>query len=236
MQTSPSGPLARLAILCALLSVGFWIWSNRQPKPNWETSGPIASVPLPAPAPSAVPAPAAATPTSAPETASATPVPPPTPVDAAPSPAPAPVVSAETPAPTDTAPPASTPEPPPSAEPTPAPAPLEIADLARQPQLWPKQVLLVAPVRFNVIMQGKAMGSILVPARRPVILRKINPDGTVEIQYQSNTAITKHQDTDLLPRARAAALEKPAANPPAPSSGDSGATSPAKPSPESPSE
>jgi hypothetical protein len=88
---------------------------------------------------------------------------------------------------------------------------LEIADIAKQPQLWPKQVVLNAAVRFPVIMNGVNVGNMQLPAGRAVNLRKVYPDGTIDIELQGSQIKVTAQTTDVLARARAvAARQKPA--------------------------
>jgi len=87
---------------------------------------------------------------------------------------------------------------------TPAP-PLELADIAKQPQFWPKQVFLLAAVKFPVVLKGVNVGTMLLPPGRPVTLRKVNPDGSVEIELQGAQTKVSAQTTDVLARARAVA-------------------------------
>lgn len=99
------------------------------------------------------------------------------------------------------------------------PAPLDLASLAQQPERWPRQVLLLAPVRFPVILKGVNAGTIQAPAGSPVLLRKINPDGSVEIELPppsppGSIAKVKAQLTDLLARARATAAAQANPTPP----------------------
>lgn len=92
-------------------------------------------------------------------------------------------------------------------------------EIAKQPHLWPRQVLLRSSVRFAVIIKGMNAGNIQVPAGRPVNLRKVDLDGTVEIELpgsQGSVTKVKEQDTDLVARvnAGAAAREKASFGPP----------------------
>ena len=104
--------------------------------------------------------------------------------------------------------PAQTPPPAPAATPEPTPAPLQIAEVAGQPQLWPKQVVLTTSVNFPVILNGINRGNIQLPAGRAVNLRKVNPDGTVELDLQGAMTKVNAQVTDVLARARATAAAK----------------------------
>lgn len=89
---------------------------------------------------------------------------------------------------------------------TPAPAArLEIADIARQPRLWPREVVLAASQRFPVVLNGVNVGNVQVPAGRSVLLRKVNADGTLEIEFQGAVAKVKARATDLIERAMARA-------------------------------
>ena len=104
----------------------------------------------------------------------------------------------------------------PAAPPSPAaailpPAPLDLAEIARQPALWPKQVLLLASVRFPVILNSVNVGNVQVQPGRAVILHKVNPDGTVEIELpgtQASRTKIKAEATDLLPRAQTLAAAR----------------------------
>lgn len=145
---------------------------------------------------------------------------------ATPTPEPSPVVAETTPAA-----PIATPEPSPQpseaelAGPLPEHSPgetvsaaatpvnLEIGDIARQPQLWPPQVILMSTQRFPVVIKGVNVGNVQVPAGRPVILRKVNPDGTLEIEFQGSPAKVKAQATDLVVRATALAASRVKAAP-----------------------
>ena len=113
-----------------------------------------------------------------------------------PTPTPAAPVAETTPtpaAPPETAPPPALP---------PAPA-LGVSDIAKQPELWPKQVLLRASVRFPVILKGVNVGNIQVPSGSPVLLHKVNPDETVEIELRGAQTKVKAELTDLVDRVRA---------------------------------
>lgn len=224
-----------LPVICALLSAGMWIWSRHLPESVWESSrakippspqlAETAPAPTPAPtpapspepvveapAPPAKPAPAPALPATA--TASPSATPPPT--SPTPNPAPRPTdaeLAGPLPqhAPEEVAPASSSPAP--SVVPS---APLDLADIARQPQLWPRQVVLLTSVRFSVVLKGVNVGNVQIPAGRGVLLRKVNPDGTVEIELQESPgsqAKVKAQATDLLARARALAGAKEKAVP-----------------------
>ena len=93
-------------------------------------------------------------------------------------------------------------------QPTPPP-PLTVEDIARQPQLWPKQLLLLTSARFPVVLNGVNVGNVLVPAGSAVILRKVNPEGTVEIELRGSKATVKAEATDLAARARVLAATPP---------------------------
>jgi ribosomal protein L24 len=93
------------------------------------------------------------------------------------------------------------------------PVNLEMGDIARQPKLWPPQVILIRTQRFPVIIKGVNVGSVQVPAGRPVTLRKVNPDGTLEIEFQGSPAKVKAQATDLAARAAALAASREKAAP-----------------------
>ena len=230
-------PLFWLAVFCAILGGGIWSWSSRLPEAVWESSTATA-LPLPTPsaAPAITPD---ATPISTPDAkpapvVEATPSPQPVAPDAAPvaSPAPAPASSpdssaeaAVSPAPSPVPAPAPSPAEMTVTAPTPAPAavepvatatpqptpppPLTVEDIARQPQLWPKQLLLLTSARFPVVLNGVNVGNVLVPAGSAVILRKVNPEGTVEIELRGSKATVKAEATDLAARARVLAATPP---------------------------
>lgn len=220
-------PISWLAIFCAALSAGLWEWSRCLPESTWESSASLpspAAEPVPEPTPPLNAGPSETAPASAstPTLAETNP-PEPTPADRA---AIAPTPAASTPRPSDAElacpPPGhaeTTASPPPS--PTPATpsviptAPLDIAEIARQPQLWPRQVILLASVRFPVILKGVNVGNIQVPPGRPVLLRKVDLDGSVEIELQGSQTKVKAQATDILARAQAIeAARKSATLPP----------------------
>jgi len=77
---------------------------------------------------------------------------------------------------------------------------MEIADIAKQPSLWPKQIVILVPVRFPVVLNGVNIGNIQVPPHSAVVLQKVNPDGTVMIERQGSQAKVKAQETDLSAR------------------------------------
>ncbi|MCX6966199.1 MAG: hypothetical protein NTZ46_00185 [Verrucomicrobia bacterium] len=220
-------PMGWFALFCAALSAGLWDWSRRLPECHWETSasasGVIESVPASSPEPALENSPGETTPAVVEiSTASPTPAPvasatPKAELPAAPRPTPPPVLDATGPLPKNPEPTAS------AAQPTPSPAaslippaPLDLAEIARQPELWPPQVVLLASVRFPVILKGVNVGNIQMPPGRAVLLRKVNVDGTVEIELQgSQTAHAKvqAQTTDILVRAQALAAGRKSAAP-----------------------
>ena len=237
MRAFFQSPIAWFALFCAALSAGLWDWSRRLPDCHWETTdSPSAGAAVAfAPATGSEPAlppdnsPGETPPTSPPAQAAATPPQP------APAPTPDPAATAAavpTPEPSATPPPAAppsdaalagplptNPEPAPSAPPAAAvvpPAPLDLAEIARQPALWPRQVVLLVSVRFPVILNGVNVGNIQMPSGRAVLLRKVNLDGTVEIELQGSQtshARVKAQATDLLARAQAVAASRKATAP-----------------------
>ncbi|MEI6560717.1 MAG: hypothetical protein WCO68_01365 [Verrucomicrobiota bacterium] len=218
-------PISWLALFCAVSSAGLWIWSRRLPDSHWESSEKIAlALPSPANTESAAatgaepaqpsnesPSEPTPAPASTPAALAETRVPEPTPSPAAAaSPAP-PDANLAGPLPVQTEPAAS-----PPSQPSPAaglipPASLDVAEIAKQPELWPKQVLLLASVRFPVILNGMNIGNVQVPPGRAVFLRKVHPDGTVEIELpgtQASLAKVKAQSTDLVSRTQALATAR----------------------------
>ncbi|XHR29536.1 MAG: hypothetical protein ACFUZC_03060 [Chthoniobacteraceae bacterium] len=231
----PSSPSFRPfwpALVCAALSGALWIWSRQLPESTWEKSGPVAATPavgLP-PAESAAPA---ASPDPHPEVPSPTPTPTPTPsalASASPTPAPEEAAIDDTQAAPSATPSAPTPVPTPRpseeellgplpqhsndelaarASATPEAA-LSLADIARNPRLWPKQVVLLVPVHFAVMSNGVLSGNLQMPAGRAVTLKQVYPDGSVLLEIPGAQAKTKAQATDLLARARLLAKSQPA--------------------------
>lgn len=124
--------------------------------------------------------------------------PPATPAPATPEPAtPAPRIVAATPPPA----PVATPKP---ATPAPAtPPPLDLATLARTPALWPKQVALVKPVSFPILVNGRVAGA--AEARAGTVLPLLRVAGLqVEVLHQSGKQMIFASATNLLQRAQAA--------------------------------
>ena len=86
-----------------------------------------------------------------------------------------------------------------------AATPFDVPDIAKDPQLWPKQVVLIIPVRFSVIKNGVIAGNFQMPQGRTVLLRQVYADGTVLLELPEipgTQAKVKAQATDLLARAR----------------------------------
>ncbi|MEI8235062.1 MAG: hypothetical protein WCH57_10315 [Verrucomicrobiota bacterium] len=235
MRPLHANPASWLALLCVLASAGLWVWSRRIPPSAWETTAPLATnVPAVSPAASDdAPGEEPPPPSPAEPTAAASPgvsptadtpavaVIPSTPPPPTPSPTPSPSdAELAGPLPQHSADESAAPTPQPAASAPPAPpAPpllptsLDLASLSRQPERWPRQVVLLAAVRFPVILKGVNAGNIQVPAGSPVLLRKVNPDGSVEIELPAapgSIAKVKAQNTDLLARAGAAANPAPA--------------------------
>jgi len=227
-------PISWLAVFCAVLSAGLWEWSRRLPESNWESSAAV-SLPSPTAEPGPTTGPEPTTPLNA-DPSEAAPAPTSTPALAevsppAPTPSATETVAAATPTPAASTPPPSDAElagplpahaetaatPPPSPTPPTASivpdAPLDLGEIARQPQLWPRQVVLLASVRFPVILKGVNVGNIQVPPGRPVLLRKVDLDGSVEIELQGSLTKVKAQTTDILARAQAIAAARKSAAP-----------------------
>lgn len=207
-----------------MASAGLWGWSRRLPESIWESS---TTAPLPSPEvePKLAMGPE---PTPPPPSVSETAAPP----DSTPAPA---ETSAPVRVPTEIPPTAATPIPPnrpPSEEELAGPLPaaadpaashsnppaapisvipaaqLDIGEIARQPQLWPRQIVLLAPARFPVILNGVNVGNVQLPSGRAVILRKVDADGFVEIELQGSLTKVKAQATDIVARAQAMAAAK----------------------------
>jgi hypothetical protein len=123
--------------------------------------------------------------------------PPATPEPATPRPAtPKPIVQATPTPPPEVA--VATPAP----TPVPIPPPLDIATVARTPALWPPQVLLLQPVTFPVVLNGRPVGEVKVAAGTAVRVLRVGTQQT-EVEYQSNKHIIPVASTDLMPRALA---------------------------------
>ena len=168
---------------------------------------PLAEATPPQPTPE--PTPVAAT------VAAASPTPSPTPTPPAAKPPEADLAGPLPANPGNAAPPSS---PQPTAQPTPAaailpPAPLDLSEIAQQPELWPRQIVLLASVRFPVILNGVNVGNVQVPPGSAVLLRKVGADGTVEIERQGSRTKVQATSTDLLARAQALAAAHKAATP-----------------------
>lgn len=228
MPNPPSSPIRPflLPLLCVLLSGALWAWLRQIPAEDWELTGtatPPATIALAAASPEALPK-ASPKPKAAPKAPASSPSPKASPKgtpQASPSPAPA------SPSPSQEA--KETPQPTPTPSPTPtetellgplpthtqeeiaaraAATPFEVPDVAKDPQLWPKQVVLIMPVRFSVIKNGVIAGNFQMPQGRSVLLRQVYPDGTVLLELPEipgTQAKVKAQATDLLARARALA-------------------------------
>jgi len=75
---------------------------------------------------------------------------------------------------------------------------LDLATIASQPQLWPAEIVLVTPVEFPIFVNGKQAGSAELPRGTSVTLRRVNADGTLEVQRQGATARIPARSTNLL--------------------------------------
>lgn len=79
-----------------------------------------------------------------------------------------------------------------------APPPaLDVPAIAAQPQLWPAQIVLLEPTEFPVFVGGKQAGSVRLPRGTSVMLRKVNTDGTVDVQREGATARIPAKCTNL---------------------------------------
>jgi hypothetical protein len=131
-------------------------------------------------------------------------------------PAASPVASASTPAPASVAPAAP-------------PKPFNIADVAVNPSIWPQYVTLKQPIVFPVVLSGRQVGTVTVPAGSKAKLQNIE-GGEVALVYEDGTQTVPWQSTDLeeqvMKGASAAPSSVPAtivtatASPPAPPAGN----------------
>lgn len=138
-----------------------------------------------------------------------------TPAPATPAPAtPEPVLVRATPTPMPVA----------IATPTPAPTPpaLDLATVARSPALWPRQIALLRPVPFPVMLNGRRAGEVTVPAGTVLRLSRVAGQ-QVEVEYQNSKHLISIASTDLMQRAlatfRAAGSRVPDVAPPSVATG-----------------
>ena len=92
------------------------------------------------------------------------------------------------------------PEPPPEIAKVPpnTPAPqLNLATLAQNRALWPKQVTLVKPVAFPVVINQRPMGTVTLAPGRSVNLLAISPQG-LTLTYQGGTRLVPAEATNVL--------------------------------------
>lgn len=184
-------PAAALAAAYAL----YLVQSGQLQNPN-QKAGPPRHVQSPAPQPaeperslSQEPPPQPAEPT--PDDLADDLAPYPTPPDDSPEPPPA------SPAPT----PAEAPSPDPGRSAEPTPIPLET--LARNPELLPASVRLLAPLAFPVLIAGKPAGSVMLPAGSSVAVAGADADG-LTLRHGEATARATFDLTDFEERVRAA--------------------------------
>lgn len=109
-----------------------------------------------------------------------------------PPPPPAPVVVQATP----------TPAPVIAPTPTPAPAPLELATVAANPALWPRNVTLLLPKNFPLSINGRLIGEAKAPAGIQVRLLRISGQ-QVEVEFQNARRMIPADSTDLMQRSLA---------------------------------
>ncbi len=113
---------------------------------------------------------------------------------------PAPVV-----VPAPPAPPPPPPPPPPAVEaipPAATPRPLDLATVAQTPALWPRQVTLLQPAAFPIVVNGRTAGSVTAPGGMAVrLLRVVGQQ--VEVEFQNGKQLLPAAATDLMPRATA---------------------------------
>ncbi len=95
-------------------------------------------------------------------------------------------------------------------------APPDLAQVAQNPALWPKEVTLLAPASFPVVFEGRTAGQTLLPAGTRLRLVRVAA-AQVELENQGARQWVGAAATDLLARAaflRNAMLPKPAPAPP----------------------
>lgn len=149
-----------------------------------------------------------------------------TPVPVTPPPAtPEPVIVKATPTPTPTPAPVVMATP----TPTPTPPPLDMTMVARAPGLWPKQISLVQPINFPVVLNGRVVGQAMAPVGTVLRVLRVGAQ-QVEVEYQNNRQVVPVASTDLyqkalatfrangsvIPEAPVVAAATPSATPPPP--------------------
>lgn len=131
-----------------------------------------------------------------------------------PTPEPPPAPTPEpTPQPTPEPTPQPTPEPTPAATPKPSPitevvpeTPLDFAAIAANPALWPKQVALLQPTPFSLILDEKVVGQTRLPVGTLLTLVRVLPDrapAQVEVLYHGDRKIIAADAVDLVARVNA---------------------------------
>ena len=109
-----------------------------------------------------------------------------------------------TPSPVAATPVEKPPEPPEVIAPVPpsTPAPqLSLADIAQNRALWPKQVLLVKPVVFPVVLKQRPMGTVTLAPGRAVDVLAVGPQG-LTLAFQGGTRLVPADATNVLEMAR----------------------------------
>ena len=87
---------------------------------------------------------------------------------------------------------------------------LDVATIAAEPKSWPREVTLLSPVRLPLVLNGTKVGETQLPAGKSVVLRKVNLDGTVEVEFQGSSTSIQAAGTDLSARACAASASSEA--------------------------
>jgi hypothetical protein len=89
----------------------------------------------------------------------------------------------------------------PVATPEPVPAVFDPQKLAAEPARWPKKVALLKPATFTAMLNGKPIGSLVVPAGSEVRLKSIQ-DGKLGLEFNGGLASVAVDDTDLVARVK----------------------------------
>lgn len=84
--------------------------------------------------------------------------------------------------------------------PAPVPAAFDLQKLSADPSRWPKKVALTKPAKFSAMLNGKPVGSIMVPAGSEATLKAIQ-DGKLGLEFNGGGAWLKPEDTDIVARA-----------------------------------
>ena len=89
------------------------------------------------------------------------------------------------------------------ASPTPQSTPVDLKALTAIPAGWPKTVHLKTPMDFPVVVGGKSVGSVRLPAGTEAKLTAIK-NGMLMLEYQGSSGWHSPEETDLMEKLQAA--------------------------------